>query len=763
MCLRLLILLLVVSVHGGAALAQEAPAPPPAAAPAPQPPVLDLFRKAESWTSERNGNHVRYTGQAEIELAGTRFFADQIDVYTDTRTITAAGNVVFVGAEGRISAERVEFNLANNTGTFFQASGSMSLGNTVDRAPFAGQEPDVMFYGEQIEKLGDRRYRVTRGGFTTCVQPTPRWEVASGSVTLNLNDYAMATNTVLRVKGVPVLYLPVIYYPLQEDERATGFLLPTYGNSTIRGQAISNAFFWAISRSQDATVFHDWFTRSGQGVGSEYRYIASGSSYGNFRLYRFGRKETAFEQSGTTTTLPGANSIEVTGNAVHAFGTRTRARLRVDYFTDILTQQLYHQNVYQATRTTRLIDGGISSSLGPVAMSGQYQRTESFSDASQYTVYGGTPRLSASLAPQRLGGAYVSLNGDYAFLPYRTVRDDVVISDRSLARTDFSPTLRLPLSRLTFLAVNSSATYRSTYYSKSVGSSGALVPEAYLRQYLALRTDIVGPVLSKIWDTPGSSFAERMKHVIEPTFAIDHTTDIDRVTATPLQTDTSDFVVSGATRFTYALNNRLFYRGREVDGVQGQTREFVTLSVQQTYYGNPQSSLYDTLTYGSASTSRRAKTLSPVALSARVSPSTLLDATTRVEYDVYGNGLLLLNAGGSLNVSAMSGSLNFSRRKYSSTAKADDYLSANSSVRLNEGRVLANYGLSWNIAQGYIVSQSATLSYFAQCCGIQAEFQQVNFPSSYRLPNDRRVNFGFVLAGLGTFSNFFGAFGGTAR
>ena len=130
----------------------------------------------------------------------------------------------------------------------------MSLGAQADRRQFGNQEADVYFYGEAIEKLGPRRYRLTRGGFTTCVQPTPRWEVTSGSVTLNLNDYAVARNTILRVKGVPVLYLPMIYYPIREDERATGFLLPTYGTSTVRGQAISNAFFWAINRSHGRHV-----------------------------------------------------------------------------------------------------------------------------------------------------------------------------------------------------------------------------------------------------------------------------------------------------------------------------------------------------------------------------------------------------------------------------------------------------------------------------------------------------------------------------
>jgi hypothetical protein len=42
------------------------------------------------------------------------------------------------------------------------------------------------------------------------------------------------------------------------------------------------------------------------------------------------------------------------------------------------------------------------------------------------------------------------------------------------------------------------------------------------------------------------------------------------------------------------------------------------------------------------------------------------------------------------------------------------------------------------------------------------QFQKFNYgiSSGLPLPSDKRLNFSFVLAGLGTFSNFFGAFGG---
>ncbi len=755
-------LLLVASLAHGQTPASTAPAD---AAP---PPLLGIFSKYTQWRFEQvSPTHLRLTGEVEIEGDQISFAADEVDVYTDTNRIVARGNVVFAGPDGRIAAEEVDYNTTLGTGVFRQASGILSLGPSADRLPFGDQDPDIYFYGQQLEKTADRKYRITNGGFTTCVQPTPRWEVTSGSVMLNLDEYAFARNTILRVKGVPVFYLPVMYYPIQEDERATGFLLPAYGSSTVRGQAISNAFFWAINRSQDATFFHDWFTRSGQGVGGEYRYVSGPQSRGNVRLYRFARRETTFLDNGAETTLPGQNSFELTGNASQTLGQATRAHFRAEYFTDIITQQLYHQDLYQATRRNRTIEAGINSVVGPLSTSALFQRNETFTNTNQSLVYGGTPRITANLASQRLGAtpAYVSVNSEYAYLPYRSIRNGEVEVDKSLNRTDFTPTIRVPLSRLTFLSVNSSASYRTTFYSRSFDATGTVVPESFLRQYLALRTEIVGPVFTRIWDVPESGFAERLKHVVEPTFAVEYTTNFESASRTPFLSDTSDFVVAGAGRYTYGLNNRFFYRGRAVGDVRGQTREFLTLGLQQTYYTNSQSSLYDT-GYSSASTSRRQVDLSPIALNARVSPNSTIDGTARVEYDVSGGGLQVLTIGSNIDVDRLRSNVNFNRRRLNRANEPDDFLSASTSVRMRGGRVTTAYSLSWSITQGYLVSQSIQASYLAQCCGIQMEFQNFNFPQSsgYPVTADRRFNMSFVLAGLGTFSNFFGAFGnGAAR
>ena len=106
--------------------------------------------------------------------------------------------------------------------------------------------------------------------------------MTSSSLKLRVDHYALLRNMQLKVKGVPALYLPAMYYPLSKDNRSTGFLMPSYGSSTIKGQTISNAFFWAIDRSQDATILHDWFSKTGQAVAGEYRYVSLAGS-GNFR------------------------------------------------------------------------------------------------------------------------------------------------------------------------------------------------------------------------------------------------------------------------------------------------------------------------------------------------------------------------------------------------------------------------------------------------------------------------------------------------
>ena len=76
-----------------------------------------------------------------------------------------------------------------------------------------------------------------------------------------------------------------------------------------------------------------------------------------------------------------------------------RGRVRVDYFSDITAQQLYNNNLYQQTFSTRSFGGGLTGSWKGLSVSGQYQRTESFFDQSNSNVSGQAPGITTSPAP----------------------------------------------------------------------------------------------------------------------------------------------------------------------------------------------------------------------------------------------------------------------------------------------------------------------------------------------------------------------------
>ena len=237
--------------------------------------TLSGFDSTSDSRERINENHWKLSGGVELnDQKDTKLYADDVEIFVDQDRAIATGNVLLTQGNNRIAADRADFNTKTRLGTFYNATGIANI-QPPRRAPTPGAfapplstaDTDVYFFGDVIEKIGAKKYKITNGGFSTCVQPTPRWDLHADTVVLNIDHYTLLRNAILNVKGVPLLYLPVMYYPTKEEDRATGILIPTYGVSSLRGQSIHNAFFWAINRSQDATFMHDWYSKAGQGFG----------------------------------------------------------------------------------------------------------------------------------------------------------------------------------------------------------------------------------------------------------------------------------------------------------------------------------------------------------------------------------------------------------------------------------------------------------------------------------------------------------------
>ena len=728
---------------------------------------------SKQFTWERiDADRIRLVGEIEIEgdpsgaNAGEKFFADELELNTGTGELSARGNVVFKTPTTQISAERVTFNTKTRLGTFEQASGIAQLGDRAvrDRSMFGTMEPDIYFHGETIEKIGPDKYRLRHGAFTTCVQPTPRWEIVSGNATINLHDYAMLSNAVIRVKDVPVFDLPMLYYPIQDDDRATGILIPTYGASLARGQSISNAFFWAINRSQDATFFHDWLFSRGNGVGTEYRYVLAPQAQGSFLYYYL--NENAAEINGRK--QPPRRSTQITGGLSQGLPFRLSARANIDYFSDVTVQQLYNNNFLDASQSRRSYSGGISGAWRGLAANGTFQRTETFDPSGNSTVIGQEPQLTTSFSGYKLGflPLFASINAEAGRNVY-IQKFGATTNDQSLMKADVVPSLRSPLSSLPFLQVNASVAYRTTYFSESLAADKQTQIEVPItRRYADMRLDVVGPVFSRVFN-PNNAIADRLKHIIEPSYSVQRRSRIASQDFIPRTSGAYDTIVGDTTQLSYGLANRFLVRkGGSPEEQGGSARELLTVNLRQTYYTDERASQFDpSFSYGTGF--RKPSPFSPVSLTARATPTIPVGIDFRLEYDPTSQAerkLLGFGLNSVMRTRMIESTTGWSRSAFGSASNGSstNQFNQGTSLKFRDGRYGGTVTFNYDIGRSMLNNQRYVAFYNSQCCGVQFEFQEYDYSGNRNIlvAKDRRFNMSFTLAGVGSFSNFFGAFGG---
>ena len=699
----------------------------------------------------------------QIDCDDMQFMADHMELFQKEGRLTAQGNVVYVSGGNRINAERMVYYTKTRTGTFYVANGTAVLTQKPEPGLFGTQEADAFFWGEELQKIGPKVYRIVHGGFTTCVQPTPRWDLQSGVITLHLDDYAYLRNAIFRVKNVPLMYLPVFYYPIQEDNRATGFLMPIYGTTTARGQSITNQFFWAITRSQDATFEHDWFSKTGQQVGGEYRYVRAPGSQGRAQLSFLNEHPTTGTGSdGSTQTFAGTRSYTIVGDMAQRLPHGFQARANANYYTSITTQQRYNQDLYQATNRSRRLGGNLSGAWGAYSIGVTADRNDYFSNETSFTTTGSLPRITVLRSEHALGKTplYFGLGGEYATLVRSSTNDDVKVSDQGLTRMDITPSLRIPFTKWQFLTVNSVVSWRGTYWTESLDENKRQVDEPIGRRYFDFQTRVTGPVFNRIW-TPNNSYAEKFKHVIEPSLTIHYIPDITNFNQI-VQLDYVDTVV-GTTQFTYALNNRLYRK-------KTTSREIANVTLMQSYYTNENAATYDRSQSSGYGTSQPTH-FSPVILAVRGAPTDRIQADFRTEVDPTVHAFRTFSTNATASFSDwLQTTVTWSRRRYipdlpgfNDPVAASHYLGATANVRRMGNRIGGFYSFNYDLKNNTFLQQRLTAYYNSQCCGIGAEYQTFNYGSSFvarGLTQDHRFNISFTLAGVGTFSNLFGAFGG---
>ena len=229
-----------------------------------------------------------------------------------------------------------------------------------------------------------------------------------------------------------------------------------------------------------------------------------------------------------------------------------------------------------------------------------------------------------------------------------------------------------------------------------------------------------------------------------------------------MQLESGDYTRGDVWELGYGLNNRLYAK-------RTSSREVLSVAIRQSFYTDALAALYSQQYQSSSYASTATSKYSALALSARASPNDHLQGDFRTEWDPTFQTLKTLAANGAINTANLQASAGWSRRRYipglpgfDNPNFADHYLNATANWHVTNNTVGATYSFNYDLRRDTFLQQRYLAYYNAQCCGFGVEYQAYNY-SSYTgvaVPQDHRFNVSFTLAGIGTFSNFLGAFGG---
>jgi LPS-assembly protein len=227
--------------------------------------------EADNLIYEKDAQLYQAHGNVNVVRGDFSLKADHAQLNKETKDLVAWGNVSVIEGEDVLECERLEVNLDTQLGKIYQAKLFL-------------KDQNFHIIGREVEKLGENRYLLRDGSFTTCDARPPPWKFTMKELDVTLQGSGTAKGPVFYLEDIPVLYFPVAYFPLR-TERQTGFLMPWGAYSREFGPEMRNAFFWAISKDMDATFYLDASEKRGFKEGLEYRYAFTKETKGQANFY----------------------------------------------------------------------------------------------------------------------------------------------------------------------------------------------------------------------------------------------------------------------------------------------------------------------------------------------------------------------------------------------------------------------------------------------------------------------------------------------
>ena len=220
---------------------------------------------ADHFEYDRTNGIVTATGHVEAWQNDHVLRADTVTFDRNTNVAAATGNVVIVEPDGQVLFS-----------DYAELTQGMREGVLKGMRTLLAENGKLIANGAR--RTDGKINELTRAVYTTCnlckTDPTapPLWQLRAYTARQDVENHKIEyEDATLDIFGIPVAYLPYFSHADPSVRRASGFLVPSFGQSSHIGQFLSVPYYWAIDDQQDVTIEPEITTGSGEQVSAQYR------------------------------------------------------------------------------------------------------------------------------------------------------------------------------------------------------------------------------------------------------------------------------------------------------------------------------------------------------------------------------------------------------------------------------------------------------------------------------------------------------------
>ncbi len=701
---------------------------------------------------QRTNGPVRVaTGDVELRFKSIVLTADEVEYNEATGDLKAGGNVHYRTLDGDqdLRAERLAYNLQTELGTFYEARGRAAAASQGGPRLLTTDNP-FQFEARLVIKAGEH-YTIHDGTLTNCNPESPWWTLSASKSEITPGVSARVRNGLLRLRGVPLLYLPYFRKSLKRMPRQSGFLTPTIGNSSRFGRIFGQAYYWAINRSYDATLGATLYTSRGLATNASLRGRPSKNS--SFDAVFFDVRDRGRELDDGGRLKQGGNSFDMRGQVVFGDGWRGVADLH--YLSSLEFRQAFTQTYEEAVFSQIRSIGFVSKNFSSYSFNVSLLRNEHFQSVARddNVVIRKLPAIEFNSLPKAFGPKSVPL-----WFSFDSSLDLISRTQRSfqtrrfVQRGMFFPRVS---SRLSFKGFTVTPTLgaRAMAYGQRRTSDGLAGQNLY-RRTGEFSVDLNAPALERVYRSP-KWLGDRVKHVIEPRLRYRYTRGVEDFDSV-IRFDARD-LIHNTNEAEISVTNRLYSKNDST----GRVREIASLEIWQRRYFEPEfggaivpgyrNVLHSTLDFSSFAFLSEARNYSPVATSLNLSPANRWTLRWRNDIDPLRNKIVNTTADATVQVNP---------KIYAMAGHRAVRVPGELSPASNQLLMGVRYGdynrRGWNATlhnvydyrQGIFLYAVSQLTYNTDCCGFSVELRRLSIGNAR---SDNQIRISLAIANVGSF------------